>query len=102
MVKSVLSPEVTTDYTFMIEFGAPGFLMVIIGSAYIAFGFLSRIFFLPLAKKQAFPDNCNSHRSFVYYCSSYRLFFQGGALSLSSIDSPKHANRFDGPFQRQA
>ena len=49
MLKSIIYPEIQTDYTYMIELGTPGFLMLIIGIIYILFGLLARIFFLPLA-----------------------------------------------------
>ena len=49
MLKSIITPEIQTDYTYMIELGTPGFLMLIIGIIYISFGLLARIFFLPLA-----------------------------------------------------
>ena len=49
MLKSIISPEIQTDYTYMIELGTSGFLMLIIGIIYISFGLLARIFFLPLA-----------------------------------------------------
>jgi hypothetical protein len=49
MLKSIIYPEIQTDYSYMIELGTPGFLLVIIGIIYISFGLLARIFFLPLA-----------------------------------------------------
>jgi len=49
MLKSIMAPEFATDYTYMIDLGTPAFLMPIIGIIYISFGFLVRIFFLPLA-----------------------------------------------------
>lgn len=49
MLKAILSPEIATDYTYMIELGSPGSLMLLTGVVYILFGIVSRIFFLPLA-----------------------------------------------------
>ena len=49
MIKSMLSPETNTDYTYMIDLGFPSSIMITIGVVYFSFGILSRIFFLPLA-----------------------------------------------------
>jgi hypothetical protein len=49
MIKSVTSPEIMTDYTYMIKLGFSEYLLPIIGIIYISFGFMARIFFLPLA-----------------------------------------------------
>jgi len=49
MIKSTTAPQIVTDYTYMIEYGTPSFLLVIAGIIYIFFGLITRIFFLPLA-----------------------------------------------------
>ena len=49
MLKALISPEITSDYTYMIELGTPGLVLLIVGIIYITFGIFVRIFFLPLA-----------------------------------------------------
>ena len=49
MIKSVLNPEIATDYTYMIDLGSSELFMIIVGISFFLFGILSRIFFLPLA-----------------------------------------------------
>ncbi len=49
MIRAIARPEAATDYTYMIQLGTPGAIIVLAGVVYILFGILSRIFFLPLA-----------------------------------------------------
>lgn len=49
MIKAIARPEIATDYTYMIQLGTPGVIILLTGIVYILFGILSRIFFLPLA-----------------------------------------------------
>lgn len=49
MIKAIAIPDIATDYTYMIELGTPGGIILLTGVVYIIFGVMSRIFFLPLA-----------------------------------------------------
>jgi len=49
MIRSLVNPEIATDYTYMIELGSSELLMVVLGVSFILFGIISRVFFLPLA-----------------------------------------------------
>ena len=86
MLKSIIYPEITTDYTYMIKLGTPGFLFIITGIIYIAFGLLARIFFLPLAEID-FKANYKS-RFVIYIAGILPWYILHGLFNLTINDFP--------------